>query len=106
MSRSPSEYLDEPPSWRDVIGDLTRENRFYIYLATFMPILFVWTVAGLLIVHIHVTEVSIMSTVEAQRGIDFANEGSLWGLYLNFTGVSILMTLAIEGLYRTKEDFR
>jgi len=90
MSSSAPELIEEPRTWREFIIDIAKQHTSALYLGGFV-FFFLFAVAGVsIIAHVHLTEVPSVAAAEAERGVDFSEHLSMFGVYLN----TILYVLA------------
>lgn len=93
------------PSYRDIAVETVRDNRYYIYLLSLFPILMLWLVTVAMLVHVHITEVGVLATLEAREGISYASRPRA-GLYINFFGETLLLILCVQGLRSSRGEVK
>jgi hypothetical protein len=97
------EFVDEPPTWKDIIYRMASENKATLYGIGAIFFSF-WLVNALaLVVHIHWFEISLIELVETRNKMRFAEQAGI-GLYINLT-VYLLADLAcLDGWRKSRGD--
>ena len=101
MTNSASEFIDEPPTWREVITRTASENKATLYGIGAVFFSF-WLMNALaLVVHIHWIEIGLIESVEAQKGVSFAQQAGI-GLYLNATVYALADAACLDGWRKSR----
>ena len=101
MSSSASEFIDEPPTWKDIIIDTASENKATLYAigAIFFSFFLINGLA--LVVHIHWFEIGLIELVEARNEMRFAERAGI-GLYINVTVYALADLACLDGWRKSR----
>lgn len=98
---SASEFIDEPPTWREIVFDTARQHSTWLWLAAFL-LFSVFALLGLMIlVHIKWMPIGVVAAAEAEQGVKMTNEVSLRALYVDIGLYLIVSAISLHGLYKS-----
>jgi len=87
-------------SYTELSVDTVKQYSSQLYLLGFIFFSLATVVGVAILIHIHITEISVLSSAEAAEGVSFKEQLSLPGLYLNIALYIAAGTACLHSLFR------
>ena len=104
MTDTTTEFIDEPPTWREILFDTARQHSTWLWLASFLLFSLFALLGVLILVHIKWMPIGVVAAAEAEQGVKMANEVIMRALYVNIGLYLTVAAISLHGLYKSTRE--